>query len=138
MHGGMARRPRGRLWPKRRVGKSEASRGVHTGSVPIPDPARLLDDLNDAQREAVLATEGPVGILAGAGSGKTRVISRRAAYAIATEVVPADQVLIVTFTEKAATEMMERLRGLGLPGVTARTFHAACAQPVAPFLAAPP
>ena len=92
--------------------------------MPIPDSARLLDDLNDAQREAVLATDGPVGILAGAGSGKTRVISRRTAYAIATDVVPTDQVLVVTFTDKAAGEMMERLRDLGLPGVTARTFHA--------------
>ena len=61
--------------------------------MPIPDPARLLDDLNDAQREAVVATTGPLAIQAGAGSGKTRVISRRTAYAIATEVVPADQVL---------------------------------------------
>ena len=85
---------------------------------------RLLDDLNDAQREAVLADDGPVVILAGAGTGKTRVISRRAAYAIATGVVPADQVLVVTFTDKAAGEMVERLRELGLPGVTARTFHA--------------
>ena len=69
-------------------------------------------------------TSGPVAIQAGAGSGKTRVISHRTAYAIATDVVPADQVLVVTFTEKAAGEMVERLRGLGLPGVTARTFHA--------------
>jgi len=72
----------------------------------------------------VLATSGPVAILAGAGSGKTRVISRRTAYAIATDVVPPDQVLVVTFTDKAAGEMVERLRSLGLPGVTARTFHA--------------
>jgi DNA helicase-2/ATP-dependent DNA helicase PcrA len=72
----------------------------------------------------VLATSGPVAILAGAGTGKTRVISRRTAYAIATEVVPPDQALVVTFTDKAAGEMVERLRGLGLPGVTARTFHA--------------
>lgn len=92
--------------------------------MPIPDPARLLDDLNDAQREAVLATDGPVAILAGAGSGKTRVISRRTAYAIATDVVPADQVLVVTFTAKAAREMVDRLEALGLPSVTARTFHA--------------
>jgi DNA helicase II / ATP-dependent DNA helicase PcrA len=84
----------------------------------------LLDDLDLEQREAVLATEGPVVILAGAGTGKTRVISRRTAYAIETGVVPADQVLVVTFTEKAAGEMVERLRELGLPGVTARTFHA--------------
>ncbi|HEY4634545.1 MAG TPA: UvrD-helicase domain-containing protein, partial [Candidatus Limnocylindrales bacterium] len=100
------------------------TRDVHTEHVPIPDPARLLDDLNDAQREAVLATDGPVVILAAAGTGKTRVISRRTAYAIATGVVPADQVLVVTFTDKAAGEMVDRLKGLGLPGVTARTFHA--------------
>jgi DNA helicase-2/ATP-dependent DNA helicase PcrA len=92
--------------------------------MPTHDPERLLDDLNDGQREAVTATSGPVGILAGAGTGKTRVISRRTAYAVATDVVPADQVLVVTFTDKAATEMVARLRQLGLPGVTARTFHA--------------
>jgi DNA helicase-2/ATP-dependent DNA helicase PcrA len=91
---------------------------------PRADADRLLDDLNAAQREAVLATSGPVAILAGAGTGKTRVISRRTAYAIATEVVSADQVLVVTFTDKAAGEMVERLAGLGLPGVVARTFHA--------------
>jgi DNA helicase-2/ATP-dependent DNA helicase PcrA len=88
------------------------------------DPDRLLDDLDPEQREAVLATSGPVAILAGAGTGKTRVISRRTAYAIATDVVPPDQALVVTFTDKAAGEMVERLRALGLPGVTARTFHA--------------
>ncbi len=92
--------------------------------MPRLDPASLLADLDPEQREAVLATGGPVAILAGAGSGKTRVISRRAAYAIATEVVRPDQVLIVTFTDKAAGEMVTRLRDLGLPGVTARTFHA--------------
>src|SRR3954447_18458916 len=88
------------------------------------DPDRLLDDLDPEQREAVLLASGPVAILAGAGTGKTRVISRRTAYAIATEVIAPDQVLIVTFTEKAAGEMVARLRTLGLPGVTARTFHA--------------
>ncbi|MCJ7711896.1 MAG: ATP-dependent helicase, partial [Chloroflexi bacterium] len=92
--------------------------------MPRLDPDTLLEDLDAEQRDAVMATSGPVAILAGAGSGKTRVISRRTAYAIATDVVPADQVLVVTFTEKAATEMVERLRSLGLPGVTARTFHA--------------
>ena len=89
-----------------------------------PDPVRLLDDLDDDQLEAVRATSGPLAIHAGAGSGKTRVISRRTAYAIATGVVPADQVLVVTFTDKAAAEMVDRLRSLGLPGVVARTFHA--------------
>ena len=92
--------------------------------MPRLDPERLLDDLDPEQREAVLATSGPVAILAGAGTGKTRVISRRTAYAIATDVVPPDQALVVTFTDKAAGEMVERLRALGLPGVTARTFHA--------------
>ena len=92
--------------------------------VPRLDPDQLLDDLDPEQRAAVLATTGPVAILAGAGTGKTRVISRRTAYAIATGVVPPDQVLVVTFTDKAAGEMVERLRALGLPGVTARTFHA--------------
>jgi DNA helicase-2/ATP-dependent DNA helicase PcrA len=92
--------------------------------VPELDAGRLLDDLDPEQREAVLATTGPVAILAGAGTGKTRVISRRAAYAVATGVVPADQALVVTFTDKAAGEMVDRLRVLGLRGVTARTFHA--------------
>ena len=92
--------------------------------MPRLDPETLTSDLDPEQREAVLATSGPVAILAGAGSGKTRVISRRTAYAIATGAVTPDQVLVVTFTDKAAGEMVERLRGLGLPGVTARTFHA--------------
>lgn len=95
-----------------------------TTSATTIDPQLLLADLDPEQRDAVLATTGPVAILAGAGTGKTRVMSRRAAYAIASGVVPADQVLMVTFTEKAAREMGERLRALGLPGVTARTFHA--------------
>ena len=84
---------------------------------------RLLDGLNDAQRRAAVAVSGPVAILAGAGTGKTRVISRRAAYAIATGVVPPSAVLVVTFTDKAAGEMVERLRALGQSEVTARTFH---------------
>lgn len=97
---------------------------VHTSRVQPLDPARLLDDLDDEQREAVLAVSGPLAILAGAGSGKTRVVSHRTAYAIATEVVAPDQVLVVTFTDKAAKEMVARLKALGLPEVTARTFHA--------------
>ena len=92
--------------------------------MPRLDPDALLADLDPEQEVAVRATSGPVAIHAGAGSGKTRVISRRTAYAVATEAVPADQILVVTFTDKAATEMVARLRALGLPGVTARTFHA--------------
>jgi len=92
--------------------------------MPQPDAEALLRDLDAEQLEAVRLVDGPVAIHAGAGSGKTRVISRRTAHAIATGAVPADQVLVVTFTDKAATEMVARLRSLGLPGVTARTFHA--------------
>jgi len=88
-------------------------------------PKFLTHDLNPAQREAVEATAGPVCILAGAGTGKTRVISRRVAYAVATDAVHPGHVLVVTFTEKAAGEMRERLSGLGFPGVRAATFHAA-------------
>src|SRR5947208_3422584 len=84
----------------------------------------LLDGLNAAQREAVVATTGPLAILAGAGTGKTRVISRRAAYAIATGATNAEQALLVTFSDKAASQMADRIRALGQPGVTARTFHA--------------
>jgi DNA helicase-2/ATP-dependent DNA helicase PcrA len=92
--------------------------------MPQPDADALLRDLDPEQLEAVQLVDGPVAIHAGAGSGKTRVISRRTAYAVATNAVPADQVLVVTFTDKAATEMVDRLRVLGLPRVTARTFHA--------------
>jgi DNA helicase-2/ATP-dependent DNA helicase PcrA len=88
-------------------------------------PKFLTHDLNPAQREAVEATNGPLCILAGAGTGKTRVISRRVAYAIATGVVHPGHVLVVTFTDKAANEMRERLGALGFPGVQAQTFHAA-------------
>jgi DNA helicase II / ATP-dependent DNA helicase PcrA len=88
-------------------------------------PKFLTHDLNPAQREAVETTVGPVCILAGAGTGKTRVISRRVAYAIATGVVHPGHVLVVTFTDKAANEMRERLAALGFPGVQAQTFHAA-------------
>ncbi|MEO7118328.1 MAG: ATP-dependent DNA helicase UvrD2 [Candidatus Limnocylindrales bacterium] len=84
-----------------------------------------LAGLNDGQRAAVEATRGPVAILAGAGTGKTRVISHRVAHAVATGVVTPERVLLVTFTEKAAAEMVGRVRALGLPAVAARTFHAA-------------
>jgi DNA helicase II / ATP-dependent DNA helicase PcrA len=85
----------------------------------------ILEGLNEGQREAVLAVSGPVAIIAGAGSGKTRVVSHRAAYAVATGVVAEREVLLVTFTEKAAGEMKARVRELGLENVMARTFHSA-------------
>jgi ATP-dependent DNA helicase UvrD/PcrA len=90
-----------------------------------PDPEAILRGLNPAQREAATAVRGPVAILAGAGSGKTTTITRRIAYQVATGTFRVEQVLAVTFTEKAARELKSRLHGLGVEGVEARTFHAA-------------
>src|SRR5918999_2642108 len=95
------------------------------------DPEAILAGLNDEQREAATATTGPVVILAGAGTGKTRVISHRVAYAAATNAIDPKQALVVTFTEKAATEMRHRLNRLVLPQVTASTFHAAARRQLA-------
>ncbi len=91
----------------------------------MSDSSDLLEGLNDAQREAVTASTGPVAIAAGAGTGKTRVVAHRAAYAVATGVVDERRILLVTFTEKAGREMAARVAGLGLRSVTARTFHSA-------------
>ena len=93
--------------------------------VAMADPETLLAGLDPEQLEAARITRGPLVIHAGAGSGKTRVISHRVAYAAATGAVDPRRVLVVTFTDKAAGEMAGRLAALGLPGVAARTFHAA-------------
>lgn len=85
----------------------------------------IFDGLNPEQRRAVEAVRGPVCILAGAGSGKTTTITRRIANQVATGTFAADEILAVTFTDKAATEMRGRLEALGVRGVTARTFHSA-------------
>ena len=85
----------------------------------------ILDGLNDEQRRAAEAVRGPVCILAGAGSGKTTTITRRIAWQVASGAVRADQILAVTFTDKAAGEMRARLARLGVDGVEARTFHSA-------------
>ncbi|MDQ3733864.1 MAG: ATP-dependent DNA helicase UvrD2 [Actinomycetota bacterium] len=85
----------------------------------------VLTGLDPEQQRAALAVRGPVCILAGAGTGKTRTITHRIAHAVATEQVPAGQVLAVTFTARAAGELRSRLRLLGADGVSARTFHAA-------------
>src|SRR4051795_10154022 len=90
----------------------------------------IFDGLNDEQRRAVEAVRGPVCILAGAGSGKTTTITRRIANQVATGAFAAGEVLAVTFTDKAATEMRARLAALGGAGGTARPFPpAALAQP---------
>lgn len=91
----------------------------------MTDPATLLEGLDDEQRAAAEAVHGPVMILAGAGTGKTRAITHRIAYAVATGAHDPSATLAVTFTTKAAGEMRARLRGLGIDGVQARTFHSA-------------
>jgi DNA helicase-2/ATP-dependent DNA helicase PcrA len=90
----------------------------------VADPA-ILDGLNSEQRRAAEATRGPVCILAGAGSGKTTTITRRIAWQVATGAFRSDELLAVTFTDKAAGEMRARLARLGVDGVEARTFHSA-------------
>ncbi|MFN2496603.1 MAG: ATP-dependent helicase [Pseudonocardiaceae bacterium] len=91
-----------------------------------PGPERdPLGGLDEEQRAAVCAPRGPVCVLAGAGTGKTRTITRRIAQLVRTGHVAAGQVLAVTFTARAAGELRTRLRDLGVGGVQARTFHAA-------------
>lgn len=85
----------------------------------------VLLGLDPEQRAAAQAVHGPVCILAGAGTGKTRAITHRIAYAVRSGAVPAETVLAVTFTARAAGELRTRLRTLGATGVQARTFHAA-------------
>jgi DNA helicase-2/ATP-dependent DNA helicase PcrA len=98
----------------------------------------IFAGLNDEQRRAVEAVRGPVCILAGAGSGKTTTITRRIANQVATRAFLADEILAVTFTDKAAREMRGRLEALGVAGVRASTFHSAALGQLRFFAAAPP
>lgn len=96
-----------------------------SSSSPQADPASLLDGLDPEQRAVAEALRGPVTVIAGAGTGKTRAITHRIAYGVATGLYAPSEVLAVTFTTRAAGEMRSRLAQLGAPGVQARTFHSA-------------
>lgn len=107
---------------------------IYDAPAPAPKPAKPfvdIDSLNPAQREAVLTTEGPLLVLAGAGSGKTRVLTFRIAHMLGDLGVRPWQVLAITFTNKAAAEMRERLAALipsGTRGMWVCTFHAMCVR----------
>ena len=92
---------------------------------------RLLKDLNEAQHEAFTTTEGPLLVIAGAGSGKTRVLTRRLAHILYQRLARPYEILAVTFTNKAAGEMKERvaeLLGGEIPALQVSTFHSFCAK----------
>src|SRR5204862_6741703 len=122
--------PRVRV-PARRPGLTEGPPRIDGVASDVTE-SPLLDGLNPVQREAVLHTEGPVLIIAGAGSGKTRALTHRIAYLIKERGVSPYEVLAITFTNKAAQEMAERVEGLLgtriAKGMWILTFHSACVR----------
>ena len=97
----------------------------------VPTDSPLFAELNPTQREAVAATEGPLLVVAGAGSGKTRVLTYRVAHLIRDLRIPPDAVLAITFTNKAANEMKERVGALvggAVRSMWVSTFHSACVR----------
>ena len=98
-----------------------------------PTSEQLLQALDDDQRQVAEQLSGPLCVLAGAGTGKTRAITYRIANGVAQGVYQPSQVLALTFTARAAGEMRSRLANLGVPGVQARTFHAAALRQLTYF-----
>src|SRR5699024_3225219 len=102
-----------------------ARRRASAGDHPMTAEHVLLEGLDPEQREVAAHPSGPMVVLAGAGTGKTRAITHRIAYGVRSGTYVPTRVLAVTFTARAAGEMRTRLRELGVVGVQARTFHAA-------------